>query len=129
MRGKSSTYKKKRQEIAELKAEYGVLQRTEEILRERHTAGHQQLVKAHLSVILSLSLHNTYEHSHVVQTFFWNFQISVFQANLAFLITNYCHLYLFEFQFILNPLACIKILLCILFGTLIQIQFKKLKFI
>ncbi|XP_067249626.1 intraflagellar transport protein 81 homolog isoform X2 [Chanodichthys erythropterus] len=43
MRGKSSTYKKKRQEIAELKAEYGVLQRTEEILRERHTAGHQQL--------------------------------------------------------------------------------------
>ncbi|KAK7136207.1 hypothetical protein R3I94_014756 [Phoxinus phoxinus] len=43
MRGKSSTYKKKRQEIAELKAEYGVLQRTEEILRERHTAGQQQL--------------------------------------------------------------------------------------
>ncbi|KAI2661886.1 hypothetical protein H4Q32_007582 [Labeo rohita] len=43
MRGKSSTYKKKRQEIAELKAEYGVLQRTEEILRERHTVGQQQL--------------------------------------------------------------------------------------
>uniref|UniRef100_A0A8C2J491 Intraflagellar transport 81 homolog n=1 Tax=Cyprinus carpio TaxID=7962 RepID=A0A8C2J491_CYPCA len=43
MRGKSSTYKKKRQEIAELKVEYGVLQRTEEILRERHTAGQQQL--------------------------------------------------------------------------------------
>uniref|UniRef100_A0A8C1ZEE7 Intraflagellar transport 81 homolog n=1 Tax=Cyprinus carpio TaxID=7962 RepID=A0A8C1ZEE7_CYPCA len=39
MRGKSST----RQEIAELKVEYGVLQRTEEILRERHTAGQQQL--------------------------------------------------------------------------------------
>uniref|UniRef100_A0A673MDU7 Intraflagellar transport protein 81 homolog n=1 Tax=Sinocyclocheilus rhinocerous TaxID=307959 RepID=A0A673MDU7_9TELE len=31
------------QEIAELKVEYGVLQRTEEILRERHTAGQQQL--------------------------------------------------------------------------------------
>jgi len=46
MRGKSSMYKKKRQEIAELKAEYGVLQRTEEILRERHTAGQQQLVSA-----------------------------------------------------------------------------------
>ncbi|XP_026125331.1 intraflagellar transport protein 81 homolog isoform X2 [Carassius auratus] len=43
MRGKSSTYKKKRQEIAELKVEYGVLQRTQEILRERHTAGQQQL--------------------------------------------------------------------------------------
>lgn len=43
MRGKNSTYKKKRQEMAELKAEYGVLQRTEEILRERHTAGQQQL--------------------------------------------------------------------------------------
>ncbi|XP_059379171.1 intraflagellar transport protein 81 homolog isoform X1 [Carassius carassius] len=43
MRGKSSAYKKKRQKIAELKVEYGVLQRTEEILRERHTAGQQQL--------------------------------------------------------------------------------------
>uniref|UniRef100_A0A9R1SB04 Intraflagellar transport protein 81 homolog n=2 Tax=Cyprinus carpio TaxID=7962 RepID=A0A9R1SB04_CYPCA len=51
MRGKSSTYKKKRQEIAELKVEYGVLQRTEEILRERHTAGQQQLVKKLNSVI------------------------------------------------------------------------------
>lgn len=56
MRGKSSTYKKKRQEIAELKVEYGVLQRTEEILRERHTAGQQQLVNTHLSIILSFSL-------------------------------------------------------------------------
>lgn len=53
MRGKSSTYKKKRLEIAELKAEYGVLQRTEEILRERHTAGQQQLVGAHHSIALS----------------------------------------------------------------------------
>ncbi len=52
MRGKSSTYKKKRQEIAELKVEYGVLQRTEEILRERHIAGQQQLVNTHLSIIL-----------------------------------------------------------------------------
>ncbi|XP_059360074.1 intraflagellar transport protein 81 homolog isoform X1 [Carassius carassius] len=43
MRGKSSTYKKKRQEIAELTVEYGVLQRTQEILKERHTAGQQQL--------------------------------------------------------------------------------------
>ncbi|XP_055024041.1 intraflagellar transport protein 81 homolog [Misgurnus anguillicaudatus] len=43
MRGKNSMYKKKRQEMAELKAEYGVLQRTEEILRDRHTAGQQQL--------------------------------------------------------------------------------------
>ncbi|XP_056628451.1 intraflagellar transport protein 81 homolog [Triplophysa dalaica] len=43
MRGKNSTYKKKRQEMAELNAEYGVLQRTEEILKERHTTGQQQL--------------------------------------------------------------------------------------
>ncbi|XP_051524577.1 intraflagellar transport protein 81 homolog isoform X1 [Myxocyprinus asiaticus] len=43
MRGKSSTYKKKRQEMFELKMEYGVLQRTEEILKEQHTAGQQQL--------------------------------------------------------------------------------------
>lgn len=74
MRGKSSTYKKKRQEIAELKAEYGVLQRTEEILKERHTAGHQQLVKAHLFLILSLALHKAYKHSHFVQTFLETFK-------------------------------------------------------
>ncbi|XP_051965331.1 intraflagellar transport protein 81 homolog isoform X2 [Xyrauchen texanus] len=43
LRGKSSTYKKKRQEMFELKMEYGVLQRTEEILKEQHTAGQQQL--------------------------------------------------------------------------------------
>nr|XP_020454831.1 intraflagellar transport protein 81 homolog isoform X1 [Monopterus albus] len=36
LRGKGTMYKKKRQEIAELKAEYGVLQRTEEILKQRH---------------------------------------------------------------------------------------------
>ncbi|KAG9269996.1 hypothetical protein AMEX_G14903 [Astyanax mexicanus] len=43
MRGKNITYKKKRQEIAELKSEFGILQRTEEILRQRHTAEQQQL--------------------------------------------------------------------------------------
>ncbi|XP_017571611.1 intraflagellar transport protein 81 homolog [Pygocentrus nattereri] len=43
MRGKNITYKKKRQETAELKAEFGILQRTEEILRQRHTAELQQL--------------------------------------------------------------------------------------
>lgn len=44
MRSKGTVYKKKRQEIAELKAEYGVLQRTEEILRERHEMVQQKLV-------------------------------------------------------------------------------------
>ncbi|KAI4899499.1 hypothetical protein NFI96_011496 [Prochilodus magdalenae] len=43
MRGKNITYKKKRQEIAELKAEFGILQRTEEILRQRHISEQQQL--------------------------------------------------------------------------------------
>lgn len=44
MRGKNIMYKKKRQEMAELKAEFGVLQRTEEVLRQRHTAAQQHLV-------------------------------------------------------------------------------------
>jgi len=35
LRGKSTIYKKKRQEIAELRAEYGVLSRTEELLRAK----------------------------------------------------------------------------------------------
>ncbi|KAI5095291.1 intraflagellar transport protein 81-like, partial [Silurus meridionalis] len=43
MRGKNIVYKKRRQEMAELKAEFGVVQRTEEILRQRHTAAQQHL--------------------------------------------------------------------------------------
>ncbi|XP_067087221.1 intraflagellar transport protein 81 homolog isoform X2 [Osmerus mordax] len=43
LRSKGTVYKKKRQEIAEMKAEFGVLQRTEEVLRQRHEAGLQQL--------------------------------------------------------------------------------------
>lgn len=44
LRSKGTVYKKKRQQIAELKAEYGVLQRTEEILKQRHEAVQQKLV-------------------------------------------------------------------------------------
>ncbi|XP_069070982.1 intraflagellar transport protein 81 homolog [Pleurodeles waltl] len=43
LRGKSTVFKKKRQELAELKAEHGVLQRTEEILKQRHESVQQQL--------------------------------------------------------------------------------------
>ncbi|KAG7332651.1 hypothetical protein KOW79_004485 [Hemibagrus wyckioides] len=43
MRGKNIVYKKKRQEMAELKTEFGILQRTEEVLRQRHTATQQHL--------------------------------------------------------------------------------------
>ncbi|XP_033476483.1 intraflagellar transport protein 81 homolog [Epinephelus lanceolatus] len=43
LRSKGTIYKKKRQEIAELKAEYGVLQRTEEILKQRHETVQQKL--------------------------------------------------------------------------------------
>lgn len=44
MRGKNIVYKKKRQEMAELKTEFGILQRTEEVLRQRHTTAQQLLV-------------------------------------------------------------------------------------
>ncbi|XP_054628729.1 intraflagellar transport protein 81 homolog isoform X1 [Dunckerocampus dactyliophorus] len=43
LRSKGTVYKKKRQEIAELKAEYGILQRTEEILKQRHEAVQEKL--------------------------------------------------------------------------------------
>lgn len=43
LRSKSTTYKKKRQELAELKAEVGVLSRTEEILKARDEYIDQQL--------------------------------------------------------------------------------------
>lgn len=44
LRSKGTVYKKKRQEITELEAECGVLQRTEEILRQRHETVQQKLV-------------------------------------------------------------------------------------
>ncbi|XP_075439568.1 intraflagellar transport protein 81 homolog [Ascaphus truei] len=43
LRWKSTVFKKKRQELAELSAEYGVLQRTEAILKQRHDSMQQQL--------------------------------------------------------------------------------------
>uniref|UniRef100_UPI0037E727C5 intraflagellar transport protein 81 homolog n=1 Tax=Semicossyphus pulcher TaxID=241346 RepID=UPI0037E727C5 len=43
LRSKGTVYKKKRQEMAELIAEYGVLQRTEEILKQRHETVQQKL--------------------------------------------------------------------------------------
>ncbi|XP_075034432.1 intraflagellar transport protein 81 homolog [Mixophyes fleayi] len=43
LRGKSLAFKKKRQELAELTAECGVLQRTEQILKQRHDSMQQQL--------------------------------------------------------------------------------------
>ena len=44
LRGKGSTHKKRRAELAELKAENGVLERTEEVLRQRNQDVLQQLV-------------------------------------------------------------------------------------
>lgn len=44
LRSKGTVYKKKRQEISELKAEYAVLQQTEEILKQRHEDIQQKLV-------------------------------------------------------------------------------------
>lgn len=44
LRSKGTVYKKKRQEIAELKAEYVVLQQTEDILKQRHEDIQQKLV-------------------------------------------------------------------------------------
>ncbi|XP_074525696.1 intraflagellar transport protein 81 homolog isoform X2 [Halichoeres trimaculatus] len=43
LRSKGTVYKKKRHELSELKAEYGVLQRTEDILKERHEIVQQKL--------------------------------------------------------------------------------------
>ncbi|KAL8180138.1 UNVERIFIED_CONTAM: Intraflagellar transport protein 81 [Gekko kuhli] len=43
LRSKNTLYKKKRLEIAEITAEYGILQRTEELLRQRHEDIQEQL--------------------------------------------------------------------------------------
>uniref|UniRef100_A0A8C5EGB2 Intraflagellar transport protein 81 homolog n=1 Tax=Gouania willdenowi TaxID=441366 RepID=A0A8C5EGB2_GOUWI len=49
LRSKSTAYKKKRQEIAEMKAEYGVLQWTEENLKEKHESVQQKLAEKGIS--------------------------------------------------------------------------------
>ncbi|NXH10950.1 IFT81 protein, partial [Bucco capensis] len=43
LRSKNTHYKKKRLEIARITADYGILQRTEELLKQRHEAIQQQL--------------------------------------------------------------------------------------
>lgn len=43
LRSKGTVFKRKQKEITEMKAEFGVLQRTEEVLKLRHEAGQQQL--------------------------------------------------------------------------------------
>ncbi|KAJ8285773.1 hypothetical protein GJAV_G00030780 [Gymnothorax javanicus] len=43
LRSKGTVFKKKRQEMAELRAEFGILQRTEEILKQRFETAQQQL--------------------------------------------------------------------------------------
>lgn len=54
LRSKNTFYKKKRLEIAEITAEYGILQRTEELLRQRHEAIQQQLVTGACAVPFAL---------------------------------------------------------------------------
>ena len=44
LRSKSTVYKKKRQELSELRAEAGVLSRTDEILKGRDEAINEKLV-------------------------------------------------------------------------------------
>ena len=45
LRSKSTVYKKKRAELAELRAEGGVLSRTDEILKQRNEHINRQLVR------------------------------------------------------------------------------------
>jgi len=60
LRSKGTVYKKQRHEIAELKAEYGVLQRTEEILKQRHETVQQKLVTPKPSPVYNFHLDAAY---------------------------------------------------------------------
>ncbi|XP_031548749.1 intraflagellar transport protein 81 homolog [Actinia tenebrosa] len=67
LRGKSTVYKKKRQELAELRAEYGVLSRSKEILNSKY-----ENLSAHLSNLESKQgvsgYHDTQEELEKVST-------------------------------------------------------------
>lgn len=105
MRGKNIVYKKKRQEMAELKTEFGILQRTEEVLRQRHTATQQHLVLKWPSLLLcALQL---YLHIVPVNTvwfrFVWNqlcpilffIPISSFSSYLLYGNPAYFHIFIY----------------------------------
>ena len=59
LRTKSTTYKKKRQELAELRAELGVLARTEEILKTKDNMINQTMVST-FTVIPTFTHHYGY---------------------------------------------------------------------
>ncbi|XP_071499018.1 intraflagellar transport protein 81 homolog [Diadema antillarum] len=67
LRGKSTDYKKKRQELAELRAELGVLSRTEEILKQRDEQIQQRLAKLEAKKGVS-GYHDTQEELEKVST-------------------------------------------------------------
>lgn len=54
LRSKKTDYKTKSQELAQLKAECGVLVRTEEILKQRFESVSNNLVRTYLNYIFSL---------------------------------------------------------------------------
>lgn len=53
LRGKSNIYKKKRQEMAELKTECGILSRTVDILQQKESAVSKTLVSTLVMIIIS----------------------------------------------------------------------------
>lgn len=70
LRSKGTVNKRKRQEIAELKAEYGVLQRTEEILKQRHETVQQKLVLRHPAPTLYTSTADSFPNTMKVYFIF-----------------------------------------------------------
>jgi hypothetical protein len=54
LRSKSTVFKKKHQIIAEFKAEFGLLQRTEELLKQRHENVQHQLVTQYCPGLLKI---------------------------------------------------------------------------
>ncbi|CAG02472.1 unnamed protein product, partial [Tetraodon nigroviridis] len=66
LRSKGTVYKKKRQEIAELKAEYAVLQQTEDILKQRHEDIQQKLGFFYKGANLCSKLCTNYRYVSVV---------------------------------------------------------------
>lgn len=67
LRGKSTVYKKKRQELAELRAEYGVLSRTEEILKQKNDNVRQNLAQIEAKKGVA-GYHDTQEELEKVST-------------------------------------------------------------
>lgn len=115
LRSKNTVYKRKRLEVAEITAECGILQRTEELLKQRHEAIQQQLVMQALTT-------PTVHHSSFLSNLLYN------KVDAVWLFSNAYHPSVISKRVVREPnlydmLSCFMFSNCFLQGVMNVLQF------